>query len=229
MVFEYLFNSLDYETKARLQSTKKSKLRELALSDFRVRIPLEPTHDRVKYKALKITPLASPEKVIVGLFWTALFGKTLRVYHWLLIFELLLKTRGSRGSEAMLKILLLLTTENSGQSWNQKYKPVKTILTNVMGDNFKKELDDILKELPFQLPMKNPKIETLLRVEVIEVKLKKPKAPRRIGVGYKDKGNLPDGVRPDLETSLFLFDLEDWFWHLNRQVKSKYPYNSLFN
>lgn len=224
---EYLFNSLDYETKLRLLSTKKLKLRGLASSDFRVKFPLEPLHNRKVYKALVLTPLAPPEKILVGLLWTALFGKTLRVYHWLLLFNLTLKTINAESSEALIKILLLLYTEKSGKSWNQRFKPVKTRLFQLMGDNYTKELQSILERLPYQLPKKNPMIENLIGFEIKKFKLQKPKEPRRIGVGYKDKGNLPSGVKPDLEVSEFLFDLEDKFFHLNRQIKSRYPYNQI--
>lgn len=222
---EYFFNALDYDTKLRLQSTKKLKLRGLASSDFRIKIPLEPLHNRSTYKALVLTPLDSPPKVLIGLLWTAMFGKTFRVYHWYLLFELLLKTINAESSEAILKILLLISTENSGKSWNQKFKPMKTLLYNVMEEDSKNEINEILSNLPYKLPKKNPKIETLIKVETKTFKLKKPKEPNRIGVGYKDKGNLPSGVKPDLETSEFLFDLEDRFFYLNRHIKSKYPYN----
>jgi hypothetical protein len=229
MVFEYLFNSLDYETKVRLQSPKNLKLRGLASSDFKVKFPLEPTHNRSSYKAISITPLASPEKVLVGLLWTAMFGKNFRVYHWLLLLELLLKTINSKGSEAILKILCLLTTENSGQSWNQKYKPMKTLLgKRLSAKDCEREIQDILKNLPFQLPHKDPIIENLVQMKVVDVILKKPKEIRRIGVGYKDKGTLPSGNTPEPLDSEFLFDLEDRFFVLVAKLKQDPTYKNLF-
>lgn len=220
---EYFFNQLDYETKIRLQSTQILKLRGLVSSDFKLRIPLEPIRGS-EYKALVIKPNAPPEKLLVGLLWHAMFGKYFKVYHWLILFNLTVKTLQADSSEALVLILILTSTGNPGTSWEQNSQPVRKVLQRLAPEKKEEILQWILSKLPYTLPKKDPKIESFFTVKRELVNIRRPKVPNRIGVGYKDKGSLPKGKRPDLSSSEFLFDLEDRFFLLVRRLKHKYPF-----
>jgi hypothetical protein len=76
---------------------------------------------------------------------------------------------------------------------------VKTIVTSVLRDKdlglkYCKKLE---ADLGLKLPTKAITLSDYLHTEVKEVKLRKPPEERRVGVGYKDKGSLPEGSKED--------------------------------
>lgn len=205
-----LYDILDQETVDRLydQVTNPRANRKSAgsfsLPDFRCEIPLEPKFGKSRVAVLRIRPKGrNGRKLFEALVWTALFGsKRFTMVHWYLLFHLFEKQiRKDPRSLALLKILRI-TTERSGSAFNQKLRPVKTIVQNVLG----KELGlryckRIENELGLKLPTEDPHLENLLHVQFGHIIQRRPPAPARIGVGYKDKGTLPKGPKEDTECS----------------------------
>jgi hypothetical protein len=123
--------------------------------------------------------------------------------HWYILYSLFEKTiRKDKRSLAMLKILRI-TTERSGLTWNQKLKPVKTIVQNVLNkDEATKYCLNLARDLGLNnLPTTDPKLNEMLEVRLGTMQQKRPEPQRRIGVGYKDKGSLPKGPKQDAECS----------------------------
>jgi len=205
---------------------KNEKIRGLTASFFKFKIPLEATNGRSDVKALAIIPLVGqPEKLITALIWEALFGKKFKVCHWMILFQMFLRTISkTRESEALLTILYLITAQAGLSRWNSNMKPLKTMLSKNLGEQLSEEfLQDILKNLSFKLPHRSPDIDKHFRIDHNAViKQSTPAEQRRIGVGYKDKGSLrkETGVEPE---SFTFEETEQMFDLLLRRIKMKYP------
>lgn len=205
-----IYDILEQETVDRLydQVTNPRANRKSAgsfsLPDFRSEIPLEPTFGKNRVAVLRVRPKCRSSRVLFeALIWTAMFGsKRFTMIHWYLLFHLFEKQiKKDRRSLALLKILRI-TTERSGSSFNQKLKPVKTIVQNVLGKDLGLRYCELLeKDLGLKLPKSDPHLENLLHVNFGHRIQRRPPDPVRIGVGYKDKGTLPKGPKEDTECS----------------------------
>jgi hypothetical protein len=205
-----IYDLLEQETVDRLydqvtnQKNNRKSAGSFSLPDFRAEIPLEPTFGKSKVGVLRIRPKGrNAKEIFAALIWTALFGsKRFTMIHWYLIYHLFEKQiRKDNRSLALLRILRI-TTERSGQSFNQKLKPIKTIVQNVLGkEQAIRYCLNLAKDLGIKLPEKDPKLNDLLRVETGWKFQRRPEPERRIGVGYKDKGSLPKGPKEDTECS----------------------------
>jgi hypothetical protein len=186
-------------------------------------IPLEPTYGKGSVRCLRIRPKGrSAKQIFTGLVWTALFGsKKFTMIHWYILYSLFEKhLKKDKQSLALLRILRT-TTERSGIAWNQKLKPVKTIVQNVLGkEEAVKYCLKIAEDLGLKLPDKDPGVNNLIRVEPGFFTQRKPKEPNRVGVGYKDKGTLPKGPKEDTECSMdYLVQVGDLFADLLSQTQ----------
>lgn len=203
-----LINILSYndaEALVALLGPKKSKLRSLPTSFFRRKLPLSAKAGKRLVPAIEVKPLSgSTEKILVALIWEACFGKNFRVIHWNILFDCLTKTiQNDRASEALMRILRILSTAQAGRDFKTHLRPVRKIVSRKFMDQAKSEeyiQKRILDLLPFKLPKKNPHLEKLLSINYdSRIIQRKPLEPNRIGVGYKDKGSLrQDGIQEPL-------------------------------
>lgn len=209
-----------------LVSSENAKIRSLATSFFKFRIPLEPTAGRDTVKAISVRPLVdNTDKILVGLLWEACFGKKFKVIHWHILMHVLIRTiEKDRQSEALLAILTIMTANAATSNWSTNMVPLRTILFKKLDeDKAQNLLEYLLDSLPIRLPKKRPTIEKSLSVKLDgSIKQKRPREISRIGVGYKDKGggvgtggNEPFGTNANLEP-------DQTFESLLRQVKHKY-------
>jgi hypothetical protein len=193
-----LINILSYddaEALTALLEPKKSKLRGLPTSFFRRKLLLSARHGKRVVPAISVRPLtANSQKILVGLLWEALFGKKFKVLHWNILFDCLTRTiQNDRSSEALMRILRILSTAQAGQDYRTTMRSVKKIVSKKLGAEQAEEYiqQKILNLLPFKLPHKNPHLEEVLEVDwSSKMVQKKPLEQRRVGVGYKDKGSL---------------------------------------
>jgi hypothetical protein len=180
---------------------RKQKSAGLLHPDFKFDIPLGPPKGS-SLEVLRVRPNSSKKKIFEALIWTALFGsKKFNMVHWYILYTYFEKTISkSEMSEALFKIIRL-TTERSGRSFDQKLKPVKTIIQNVLGkEDAVKYCLKLAKDLRLNnLPKEDPKLSELLEVVYGHKHLRRPPEKRYIGIGYKDKGNLPKGPKEDTE------------------------------
>lgn len=222
-----LLGPLEAERISILFSPENLKVRNLSISFFSFKLPLEPTHSRTSCKCLIFKPLpgVKAENLLVALLWEAVFGKKFKVYHWLVLFNVLIRTiKKDKSSEALLGILVIMTANAASSRWNSNLKPLKSIFRQIYGTEVHQaELDKLLNDLPYRLPHSSSGIENYLQITEGMFKLEKPKELARIGVGYKDKGSLSsEKVDPELQTVQLSIEKEDFFEVLLRQVQSKY-------
>jgi hypothetical protein len=225
-----IYDLLDQETVDRLfdQVTNQGKSKSagrFSLPDFRTEIPLESVFGKRSIQVLKIRPLSGrASHLFESLIWTALFGsKRFTMVHWYLLYHLFEKQISkNKKSLALLKILLI-TTERSGSSFNQKLKPVKTIVQSVLGKELAlKYIKNLEKDLGIKLPEKDPQLVKQLYIQYGTRIQRKPKEPARIGVGYKDKGTLPKGPKEDTSCSEdYLALVGDLFADLLREAQQE--------
>jgi hypothetical protein len=202
------------------------KVRGLVSTFFNCRLPLESTSGKTRIKAIASkSKTSSSEKILVGLYWNALYGKNFKVYHWFSLFRVFLRTLNKdKVSEAHLAILMILSAQAGATRYQSKMKPVRSLLIRAYGEKAGQELCDKLKEsLPFRLPQKGPDLEELLQVTESFIDQKAPRIPNRIGVGYKDQGSLPEiGSTPETLSNPLFVEKEDIFELCLRQVRGKY-------
>jgi hypothetical protein len=220
------FNSLEADRIKILISPQNSKIRGLASSFFRFKIPLEPTPDRTTLKAIEVRPkVGNTDRILVGLFWEAFFGKKFKVIHWHILLQVLLATiKKDRTSEALLALLCIMTANAATSNWSSNMVPLRTILFRTLEkEQAQNLLEYFLSSIPVSLPRKRPVIENLISVNLNgTIKQRSPKELARIGVGYKDKGNLSlnQGVEP-LASEDFV-EIDHTFDDLLRQVKYRF-------
>jgi len=222
-----LLGPLEAERISILFSPENLKVRNLSISFFSFKLPLEPTHSRTSCKCLIFKPLpgVKAENLLVALLWEAVFGKKFKVYHWYVLFNVLIRTiNKDKNSEALLSILVILTANAATTRWNSNLKPMKSIFRRIYGtESHQFELEKLLNNLPYRLPRKSEGIENFMQITEGMFKLEKPKELARIGVGYKDKGSLSsEKVDPELQTFQFFIEKEEFFDVLLRQVQLKY-------
>lgn len=217
-----LYDLLDQSTVDRLYDlvtdpkAKRKSAGSFSLPDFRVNIPLEPVFGKTEVKVLKIAPKCrNAKQIYLALLWTAIYGsKRLSMVHWYLLYTLFEKRIETKDKEtlALLRILRI-TTERSGSAFNQKLRPVKTVVQNVLGKDVGLLYCKYLEQsLGVKLPQEDPKLNDLIRVTYGVKFQHRPKEPARIGVGYKDKGTLPKGPKEDTsEAEDYLVRVGDYF------------------
>lgn len=218
-----LLGPLEEDRLKSIFASDRVKARSLTTTFYRFRIPLTPKTGATSYKALQIEPVTlKPEKILVGLLWNAMFGKKFKIVHWFILFQVLSKTlKADNASRAILGILMIITAK-AGTSWNTNIGPVRTIVRRVKDSDSDRVINGLLRDLPFRLPEKGPKIDDVIKVSIVQVKMRRPKEAARIGVGYRDKGSLNVGSSYDpLPPDLFE-DAEDIFDRLLRQTKKRY-------
>lgn len=187
-------------------STRGVSVQERSLSVRPIKIPLEPTAGRREVRALQYRALEKGRKLLTHLLWHAIFGSRFKVIHWQFLFEIVDRTtKWDPLLQTIFDVLMIVNvTPNGGpcQSYNQKLKPARKAL--VRSDDLKKLVSD-LESSGIVLPRKAIEIDDLLLASLDgKIRLKKPDEPRRIGIGYKDKGSLglpgqeydPDEIPP---------------------------------
>lgn len=145
-----------------------------------------------------------------------------RVSQWFLlyhIFETNLKNQGPTRELAFLYGLLSLSASSRGRSFRdftEHTKRVDTILVSSSSTSEvgKGKINEILETL--RIPKETKGFSNVKTTEefVINNKLLKPKEPVRIGVGYKDKGTLPQGQKelPEDDLEGYLSPSENSFF-----------------
>lgn len=222
-IVDYL-GSLEEERLNVLFSSENQKIRSLVSTFFKCKIPLEPTHGKKRVRAIVVRPLTRvSSKIVVGLLWHACYGRKFKVYHWFILFQVLTRTlKKDKNSEALLSALVILTANAGATRWQSNLKPLRSIFVQHYGEERgTRELDKLKLMLPYRLPEKGPIIDDLLEIKLGSILQRKPKELARIGVGYKDKGNLPKGFTLELPSSDFM-EKEEIFEVLLRQVRAKY-------
>jgi hypothetical protein len=140
------------------------------------------------------------------MLWFLLF-KGITVLEWFVLsyqLDLLLR-EGRIGSCACLAGVLQLSSETRkrSESWFSHLRPIHKILSSRVPKSDQKDnerrslLDIVIQEL--KIPKKAMPISSLYSHTWETVRISRPKDPNRLGVGYKDKGNLPKGDRPEPE------------------------------
>jgi hypothetical protein len=129
-----------------------------------------------------------------------------------------------KSSEALLGVLLLSTAYAETTNWNSNMVPLRKILSSKLGvERGTIKLDEFLDSLPIRLPKKGPKIEELLEIDMSGIIFQKQsREEKRIGVGYKDKGNLPTEESVEGIPSEVFVEVNRTFEVLLRQTKHKY-------
>jgi len=156
------------------------------------------------------------------LLWHLLF-KGITVLEWFILSYLLeLTLRGGlRGPCACFAGVLSLgsKTRKRLESWNSQLRPIHTILSSKIPhvksadmEGIQSLLDLVIREL--KIPQKALSKSELYTTTEIEIPKIRPKAERYIGVGYKDKGNLPSGNRLEPGPAE-----EDWIPTLNSRLE----------
>lgn len=224
-MFEILLNSLEADRIKLLMSPSNEKVRGLATSFFSYSIPLESTTGKSKVSCLRVVPkIGNSDKILSSLFREMLFGKRFKVYHWHIVFNVLLRTlKKDRSSEAILSMLLIVSAHARRTNWRGNMKPVKTILFSHYGeDDGAILLDKILKSLPVSISKKKTDLNEIVSVTEDFIVQRKPRELARIGVGYKDQGSLNSGTG-ELDSLTFDFEeKEAVFEDLLRQVKNRF-------
>lgn len=218
---------LDQETIDRLfdqvTNPKHKKIQgRLSLQDFRCKIPFiddlglvpKETNSRPVWV---ITPkTGSAKKLFEALIWTALYGKKFSIIHWYLIYHLFEKQMNKNAECLALLRILRVSTTRVGKAYNTKIKPMRVVVQNVLGrERGLAYLKKIEQDLGLKLPQEDPHLENLLRIVAGRERFKKSPEPRRIGVGYKDKGTLPKGSKEEPECAEdYLVQINDLFVEL---------------
>jgi hypothetical protein len=217
---EEILGPLGAERIKSLLSSESSKVRGLSSSFYHFKVALEPTHSKRRFEAIVVKPLSpNADKLIVGLLWQALFGKSFKTIHWYMLFAVLIKTaRRDSASLAMMKILILSTGKPGNLNWMHNHRTIRTTLVSLLGrEQAEAVIKEIVEDLPVKLPKKGPIIDELFSIQKKSVTQRKPNEPSRIGVGYKDKGGLGGGLEEPLAGSDFL-EREEVFDLLLRQA-----------
>jgi hypothetical protein len=227
--FEEFFSPLEGEDLESLFSEHNEKLRSLSASFFNRHYLLSVSSGLVRQErqAVFIKPLQlNAQKILVGLLWTALYGKNFRVVHWNLLFDVLLRTiQHDRPSWALMLILRLTATSKDARDLNTKLDPVRRIIgRKVDAETKNKLLKQLENALGVRLPQKDPKIEKLLDIERRAYRPRPPKLPQRKR-GYDDKGHLPDETNPKVPASNELLpEKQDFFALLLRQTDQQFRF-----
>ena len=190
---EELIDPLEVEAINLLLSPDKMRMRSLTTTFFSFRVPLTPTSSSSTYKAIQVDSrlCRSAESILVGLIWEACYGKKFKVIHWYILFRVLERTSKDRESSRGLYFILGIISANAGKSWNTNMDSVLKILRRqVSVEKADKIIKEALSKLPLRFPKSRPKTFDLLKITTVVVDMKKPKEPKRIGVGYRDKGSL---------------------------------------
>lgn len=179
--------------------------RGVTSSDFKVSIPLEPTSGKTFVRKLFVRPLLSKgTDLLKTLVWHAIYGrKSFKSIHWFILFNMINReTINAKIRFGLYAILKLSFTGRPGTyGFNKTHRSVKSALGKSSLSNLEQEnvLKKIVRQFPFSIPRKVPGLDRVLQIKEKSVEQKKPSEPRRIGVGYKDKGSLgkpDDGYHP---------------------------------
>lgn len=139
----------------------------------------------------------NPEFVMKNLLRKSLVHG-LHVKEWFLLFELTEQRSRNSNSDpfliavSTLVLSLLSATRMGSSSWNTEFRPIKGSLKLILQANVEVRTID---NCPFTLlESKLPEryLENLFSWSVFSRQIPKPTEVRTIGVGYKDKGNLPE-------------------------------------
>jgi hypothetical protein len=151
-------------------------------------------------RAFKVKCISrNAEACFSALLWHVFFGsKTFRVIHWYILWNYFARTiRKNDRSRALLRILRI-TTQQCGNYLNQGLRPLKTVLSYFLGkDKTLVYLEQLQEQLGVKLARQKPDLQKFFHIEEVHLKQRKPPEPRRIGVGYKDKGHLPDSPKEE--------------------------------
>lgn len=172
----------------------------LRVRDLEMVFPIESRHGKISVRAFKVKLVTrNAEKAFQALLWHVFFGsKTFRVIHWYILFNYFTRTiRKNDRSRALLEILRI-TTQQCGNYLNQGLRPLKTVVSYFLGKEMTLKYIELLqKDLGVKLAHQKPDLTKLFHITETTLKQRKPPEPRRIGVGYKDKGHLPDSPREE--------------------------------
>jgi hypothetical protein len=177
----------------------------------------------------------STRKYLEALLWTAVFGnRYFTVLHWNILFGLFQKTISkSKQSEALLKILRITTAKEQGYKWTNFLKPVRTVLRQELSaEETQTYLERLQQDLGIKLPSENPLLGNNLKISLKFRPEPKALEPNKVGVGYKDKGHLPDpsSSREEPEGSLdYEFPEDDIFVDLMHRTEECQIFSNSYN
>lgn len=165
---------------------------ELSFSKGIIKIPLEPKFGRSKVRCLKINVLEGGQKLSSGLLWHAIFGTRYKTVYNLIFFEVLNRaTIWSPLTQCIFDVLMLTnSTAKAGSSENLFYQNLKCV-RKILPSNELQKILSTLSQAGLSLPHRAPDLKGLLTISESYIYQNKAPEVRRIGVGYKDKGNLP--------------------------------------
>jgi len=228
--FKDFLDPLEVEDLESLFPQRNEKLRSLSASFFDRKYllsceptgPVRPQRQAVYVKAKS----GNGQKILVGLLWTALFGKNFKVIHWNLLFDILLRTAKDDGpSRALMLILRLTATSKDARDLNTNLDPVRRIIrrSTQKDEEYRFKMNQFERLLGIRLPGKDPKIENLLEFHQGPYSAR-PATRSQRKRGYNDKGHLPDKTNPKvpLGSSEPLEEKEDIFALLLRQTDSAF-------
>lgn len=197
-------------------------------SSFRgIKIPLEPTYGKSRVKCLTVRCTQGGNKLMVALLWHALFGTKFKVIHNLIIFEIINKIRTwTPLAQIAFDVMMIMNEKTSCDAsyrnhFNQNIKPVRRALTEI---DLKMIIED-LSSSGLVLPRKAPELDSMLVITEGYIIQTKAPEPARIGVGYKDKGNLPlpgDSYEPTEISHLVHDPINLWKVFLRNYKKKNY-------
>jgi hypothetical protein len=204
----------------------------LRARDLEFTMYLEPTHGKSSVRALKCKVISkNVKKAFEALLWYAFFGSTkkakFRVFHWYVLWNFFLRTMRKNSRSSALMSILRITTQQCGIALNQNLRPVKTVVSYFLG---KEETLELIKRLQRNLGVKlahrRIPLDEFFHISEISIPLKKPSEPRRIGVGYKDKGHLPISPPEEgINDESYCYQQEDVF----RSLLSKTQWSACFS
>lgn len=193
-------------------------------SDFTKEVPLSRPQGRI-LRVLRIRGLKKPEEIYMALVRECLIGRYLKNFHVFLLFEFLWKQKTvTKQTAALMALILLVRTKVRPYKWTGTCQSVHAYLSQHLSPQELRRVSERFFEIFHQIPKRDPNISLHIEaVEDIRI-LKCPEEPRRIGVGYKDKGSIGSGLTECESEIEVIVPVKHFDWDANlEKVFSLFP------
>jgi hypothetical protein len=193
--------------------------------DLEFVLPLEPRHNKSSVKGIqvKLRYSGDEKKAWESLLWHAIYSSSeFRIFTWYILYNVFIRRLKYESFALSLLRILRLTTQRCGKAYNQKLRSVRQIISFYDKELALKYCKHLEHQLGIKLPTSVPPLTEFFHLKEIKIKQRKPPEPRRIGVGYKDKGHLPDESHPKVDPfpdESYLEPTRDLFVELMSQSK----------
>lgn len=167
--------------------------------DLEFVLPLEPRHSKSLVRGIRVKLKYSNEsqKAWESLLWHAIYSSSeFRVFTWYILYNVFIRRMKYEKYALNLLRILRLTTQRCGKAYNQKLRSVRQIISYYDKELALKYCKHLESGLGIKLPTSVPPLTEFFHLTEVTIKQRKPPEPKRIGVGYKDKGHLPDESNP---------------------------------